>query len=59
MLSFLSLFRLLRMRPSASTTSSPSACERATPCASAAVPPALVERFPPMVQVPSEGNSCG
>ena len=29
------------------------------PCAIAAVPPALVERLPPMVQVPSEGRSCG
>jgi len=27
--------------------------------ASAAVPPALVERLPPMVQVPSDGKSCG
>ena len=26
------------------------------PCASAAVPPALVERLPPIVQVPSEGR---
>ncbi len=28
------------------------------PCAIAAVPPALVERLPPMVQVPSDGSSC-
>src|SRR5947207_346801 len=58
-LSFFSLLRLLSTRPSASTTSSPSACWRATPQDTAVVPPALVERLPPTVQVPSLGSSNG
>ena len=59
MLSFFSFDSGFRIRPSASTTSSPSAISRATPYANAAVPPALVERLPPMVQLPSAASDSG
>ncbi len=59
MLSFLSLRKPFQMRPSASTTSSPSVSARALPYPTTPTPPALVARFPPIVQLPSDARLRG
>ena len=47
------------MLPSASTASRPSVRSRVFPKRSTAVPPAFVDRLPPIVQLPSDASDSG
>ena len=59
LLSFLKLVKLFHISPLAKTTSIPNTKSRAMPYLRTLIPPAFVDKFPPIVQDPSDARLKG